>query len=79
MYTSAITSKGQVTIPKEIRKQLQLKVGDKVGFIIEQNQVKIIRKPKDIEANFGVLTAKRGVSLEKMDQVIKKRGKGDLG
>jgi AbrB family looped-hinge helix DNA binding protein len=31
---STITSKGQVTIPAEVRKHLGLKTGDKVGFVI---------------------------------------------
>ena len=32
--TSTITSKGQVTIPKSIRKQLGVDVSDKVSFVI---------------------------------------------
>jgi antitoxin PrlF len=39
---STITSKGQVTIPAEVRKHLGLKQGDKVSFVIEdEGQVKL--------------------------------------
>ncbi|MEM4391508.1 MAG: AbrB/MazE/SpoVT family DNA-binding domain-containing protein [Candidatus Nitrosotenuis sp.] len=35
MRTSSITTKGQITIPKEIRDRLNLKEGDKVIFLVE--------------------------------------------
>ena len=40
---SAVSSKGQVTIPKEIREALDLKPGDKVVFIERENEVTIRR------------------------------------
>jgi antitoxin PrlF len=43
MFTSTLTSKGQVTIPSEVRKNLDLHAGDKVVFEIIDQQV-IIRK-----------------------------------
>ncbi len=42
---SSISSKGQVTIPKEIREAFGLKAGDKVVFISKGDQV-LIRKAK---------------------------------
>ena len=41
MELSRITSKGQVTIPIEIRKKLSLKEGDKVLFLEEEGKVYI--------------------------------------
>lgn len=41
MLTSTLTSKGQATIPAEIRKNLDLHAGDKVIFEITYNQVTI--------------------------------------
>ena len=39
MEISRITSKGQITIPIEIRKKLNLKTGDKVIFIEDGDRV----------------------------------------
>ena len=33
MATAAVTSKGQITIPAEVREDLGLKAGDRVSFI----------------------------------------------
>ena len=43
MLISSISSKGQATIPAEIRKQLNLLPGDKLTFSIEDNHI-IINK-----------------------------------
>jgi len=37
MITATITSKGQITIPKDIREQLDLHAGDKIRFIEEED------------------------------------------
>ncbi|EAZ91208.1 AbrB/MazE/SpoVT family DNA-binding domain-containing protein, partial [Crocosphaera chwakensis] len=43
MPCATITSKGQVTIPKEIRDYLKLDTGTKVDFVItETGEVKVI-------------------------------------
>ncbi len=39
MELAKITSKGQITIPIDIRKKLNLKEGDKVVFIIDNGRV----------------------------------------
>ena len=39
MELAKVTSKGQITIPVEIRKQLNLKPGDKVLFIEENGKI----------------------------------------
>lgn len=39
MELAKITSKGQITIPIDIRKKLNLKEGDKVVFIVENGRV----------------------------------------
>ena len=42
----SITTKGRITIPKEIRERLELKEGDKVIFVIKTEQA-IIRKASE--------------------------------
>ena len=41
MAYSTLSSKGQVTIPKDLRDNLNLKTGDKVDFELEDDQIKI--------------------------------------
>lgn len=41
--TSKLTTKFQTTIPTSVRKVLQLKAGDMVGFEIDGNEVKLRR------------------------------------
>ena len=42
MDISTITSKGQTTIPVEVRRRLQLKAGDKIRFFIEDDGKAVI-------------------------------------
>ncbi|HEX4425058.1 MAG TPA: AbrB/MazE/SpoVT family DNA-binding domain-containing protein [Terriglobales bacterium] len=37
-YSSSISSKGQVTVPQEIRNRLGLSAGDRVEFVVEGEQ-----------------------------------------
>jgi AbrB family looped-hinge helix DNA binding protein len=44
-----MTSKGQVTIPKEVREKLQIKPGSDIGFREEDGKVVLVNE--DIESN----------------------------
>ena len=50
-YSSLISSKGQVTIPHEIRIRLGLKEGDRLEFLVEENRT-IIRPARSTENPF---------------------------
>ena len=73
MLTSTVTVKGQVTIPVEIRRLLNLQAGDQVVFIIDDGRIALERRERHIEAAFGLLKAKCSVSLEAMEQAIRAR------
>lgn len=47
--SSTISSKGQITVPLEIRNRLGLKLGDRVEFVIENNRTTIrpARRPEN--------------------------------
>ena len=56
MKSATITTKGQVTIPKEIRDYLKLEVGNKIDFVIDENgTVKIIPLSVPVTALSGML------------------------
>ena len=42
-----VMSKGQITIPKDIRDVLGVSSGDRITFIVEGNTVRIVNSPVD--------------------------------
>ncbi len=70
--TSTLTSKGQLTVPKEVRERLKLKTGDKIQFMINK-EGKIELSPikarlKDLK---GILPLpKKKVTLKDMENAI---------
>ena len=51
MKTSSVSSKGQVTIPQEVRVRMGLKEGDRVEFVIENGQT-ILRPARGRKSRF---------------------------
>ncbi|HVO99992.1 MAG TPA: AbrB/MazE/SpoVT family DNA-binding domain-containing protein [Bryobacteraceae bacterium] len=73
MPRSTITTKGQVTIPKEIREHMGLKPGDRVDFVRDesgQTMLKPIRT--DFRSLRGILKSKRtrALTIKEMDEAI---------
>ena len=56
MPTSTMTSKGQVTIPVEIRKELGLEAGDKVSFRKSDQGVVIESARSAVRRSAGMLS-----------------------
>lgn len=52
-YISTITSKGQVTVPVEIRRALGLKPQDKIIFRVIQGKVEVEPLPMTLEEAYG--------------------------
>lgn len=73
MQTSTLTSKGQITIPAEVRRQLGLHPGDHMGFMVENGVIHLVRKESRIEAAFGICKSPTSVSIEDMEQVIRQQ------
>lgn len=74
---STITSKGQTTIPKEVREKLNLRAGDKINFVVESDgRVYIQPLNVDVEELSGILhkPGRKVVSIEEMNQVIEQCG-----
>ena len=68
-----MTSKGQVTIPKEIRANLGVRAGGKLRFAIEdKNRVVVSARQSSIQDLFGILgKPPRSATLEQMDEAIR--------
>jgi len=78
MVLATITTKGQVTIPKEIRDSLKLHSGDKIEIIVTEEREAIIRPiSKKVDDIFCKLYKPRqkAVSIEAIDNAIRNRMK----
>ena len=78
MATATLTTKGQVTIPKEIRETLKLHAGDKIEIVVTEKREAIIRPiSKKVDEIFCRLhrPGRKAVTLEAMDDAIRNRMK----
>lgn len=75
MPTAKLTSKGQATIPKEVRDHLDLQPGDRIEFAIEPDgRVVVLPATLDVADLRGILPApERPISLDEMEAVIRKQ------
>ena len=56
MVTATLTSKGQITIPKSVRRSLNLHTGDKVEFVVHGDSEAMLRPiTKSVDDVFGSL------------------------
>jgi antitoxin PrlF len=71
---SAITVKGQATIPKLIRKHLGLKPGDRVKFFVHPDGSVVLLPKLPVAALRGMLKARRGraVTTDEMTEAAAK-------
>ena len=77
MSIATITSKGQTTIPKEIRDKLNLRPGDRISFIVEADgKVYIQPLNVNVEQLSGILhkSGRQVVSIEQMNEAIEHSG-----
>lgn len=75
MTTSTLTSKGQTTIPKAVRRHLGLKPGDKIRFLVEDDgRVVILPATLHLRDLRGSLPRpSKPVSIERMREAIRER------
>ena len=76
MPSSTLTSKGQTTIPKEVRQHLKLQTGDQIDFLIRADGTVVLRPTTlHVRELKGILHRKnmKAVSIEAMNEAIRKR------
>ena len=76
MTTATISSKGQATIPANVRQALQVDTGDRVESVeVEAGRYEFVaatRSVTELKGMFG--KAKRVVSIEEMNRAIATQG-----
>lgn len=72
MSTATLTNKGQITLPADVRRALNVQAGDRVAFVqIEPGRFELVAATssvRELKGRFG--TANRTVSIEAMNRSI---------
>ena len=74
MPKATLTTKGQITIPKEVRERLGVAAGDRLEFVELENGVyKIVAAMRDVKRLKGLIPKpSRPVSVEEMKAAVRK-------
>ena len=78
MATATVTSKGQVTLPREVRASLGVTAGDRLDFVrLEDGNYAIVPASHSIRSLRGIIPRpKTPVSLEEMEAAIEGGARG---
>jgi hypothetical protein len=76
MATATLTTKGQITIPLEVRNALKVEAGDRVEFVqIAPDRYEFVAATREVTALKGMFgPAKNQVTVEDMNAAIAQRG-----
>lgn len=77
MASATVTSKGQVTIPLDVRNQLGLGAGDRIEFILndETGRYEILPANRSVTALKGIIRKPaKPVSIEEINSAIDEQG-----
>ena len=79
MIFATLTSKGQITIPKEVRNRLQLHSGDRLEFVWIGDELLIRPASRKVDEVFGKYKRHQAVvvSIDNMDAAIRQRFEQD--
>ena len=71
MSTATVTSKGQITIPADVRQRLGLKAGDPVEFVEADGGFAIMPAADDVRALKGLLRKPdKPVTIDEMNATV---------
>lgn len=79
MPAATITSKGQITLPKNVRAAMGVGPGDRVDFVrMEDGNFAVLPATHSVKSLKGIIARpKKAVSLAEMDQAIARGAKGE--
>jgi AbrB family looped-hinge helix DNA binding protein len=74
---SKVTSKGQITLPKQIRSKLAIRTGDRLEFSLEKSNRISVRKKRGPGSSAGcgkpfLPSGRKPASVERMNEGIRK-------
>jgi len=75
MPAATLTSKGQITLPRQVRKHLRVQAGDVVDFVIgTDGQVRVRAGDVNVVDLKGLLRqpGRRAVTLDEMDAAVRR-------
>ena len=75
MPTSTLTSKGQTTVPKEVRDALDLDVGDKLSWEIRGGKVAVTTERPSFFRWEGFIKNSSGDVVKEIEEARKRRGR----
>ena len=78
MPTATITSKGQITLPKEVREALGVAAGDRVEFVAQaKGAYTVVAATRDVRHLKGLVPKPaKPVSIEAMNRAVARAGSG---
>jgi antitoxin PrlF len=82
MPTATVTTKGQVTIPKEVREHLGVDTGDRLSFVVQEDGTVIVKPITRHVRELGGLLKRAGqqpVSINEMEEGIARRMRAKVG
>ena len=77
MPCATVTSKGQITIPIEVRQDLGLHAGDRIDFVRNEQsgRFEVVPGTVPLMSLFGVLPKPdKSFTIEEMNETIRERG-----
>ncbi|HEY7034681.1 MAG TPA: AbrB/MazE/SpoVT family DNA-binding domain-containing protein [Thermomicrobiales bacterium] len=69
-FTATMTSKGQVTVPVEVRRRLGLKASDKLTFTIVGDEMRVRSPRAALETVLGSIKPLPGTTTEDIERQI---------
>jgi antitoxin PrlF len=79
LATATVTSKGQITIPAQVRTALGVDAGDRIEFVeVEKGQFAIVAATRSVQELKGLFQGKRSkpVSIAEMNATVARRASG---
>jgi len=75
MSFTTVSSKGQITLPSDVRNKLDIKPKDKIEIVIKGEEI-ILRSVPSFRGLRGTISAKRGSARKAMEAAVSKHVEG---